>query len=160
MPSRILCYDLNHFVLQPNEEWEISLPVLAKSSGQLRSSARRTYLYTSQIHARSLLPCQDTPAIKASYSSRVKSTLPVLMSGLRQSPPSEEVLEPGKEVEYVYDQPVAIPSYLIAIASGELIYKPFKPVPGRGWRTGVWTEPLMMDAAFWEFREDTAKSVP
>ena len=26
------------------------------------------------------------------------------MSGLRKSPPSEEVLEPGKEVEYVYDQ--------------------------------------------------------
>jgi len=26
------------------------------------------------------------------------------MSGLRKSPPSEELLEPGKEVEYVYDQ--------------------------------------------------------
>jgi leukotriene-A4 hydrolase len=57
-----------------------------------------------QIHARSLLPCQDTPAIKATWSSKVVSTLPVLMSGLRISPPSEEVLKPGKEVEYVYDQ--------------------------------------------------------
>ena len=57
-----------------------------------------------QIHARSLLPCQDTPAIKATYSSKVKSTSPVLMSGLRISPPSEETPSPGKEAEYVYEQ--------------------------------------------------------
>lgn len=69
---------------------------------------------------------------------------------------------PGKEVEYVYDQvsaselsllvevghqlhadadkPVAIPSYLIAIASGELVYRPFKQLEGRKWRSGAWTE--------------------
>lgn len=57
-----------------------------------------------QIHARSLLPCQDTPAIKATYSSKVRSILPVLMSGLRISPPSEDTPNPGKEAEYVYDQ--------------------------------------------------------
>jgi leukotriene-A4 hydrolase len=81
------------------------------------------------------------------------------MSGLRKSPPSEEVLVPGEEMEYVYDQPVAIPSYLVAIASGELVYKPFKQLEGRKWKSGCWTEPLMMDAAFWEFKEDTAKRV-
>ncbi|ORY35363.1 peptidase family M1-domain-containing protein [Naematelia encephala] len=124
-------------------------------------SGKYPYLYSQSqaIHARSLLPCQDTPAIKATYSAKVKSILPVLMSGLRKSPPSEEVLEPGKEVEYVYDQPVAIPSYLIAIASGELIYRPFKQLEGRKWKSGCWTEPLTMDAAFWEFSEDTAKFV-
>jgi hypothetical protein len=51
-----------------------------------------------------MFPCQDTPGIKATYSAKVKSILPVLMSGLRVSPPSEETLEPGKEVQYVYDQ--------------------------------------------------------
>ncbi len=51
-----------------------------------------------------MFPCQDTPGIKATYSAKVRSILPVLMSGLRVSPPSEETLEPGKEVEYVYDQ--------------------------------------------------------
>lgn len=30
---------------------------------------------------------------------------------------------------------------------------------GRGWRTGVWTEPQTMKAAYWEFEEDTAKQV-
>lgn len=57
-------------------------------------------------------------------------------------------------------QPVAIPSYLIAIASGEVMYKAFADMPGRSWRTGVWTEPKTMDEAYWEFEEDTAKWVP
>jgi len=29
------------------------------------------------------------------------------MSGLRKSPPSEQTFEPGKEVEYVYDQVIS-----------------------------------------------------
>lgn len=37
-------------------------------------------------------------------------------------------------------QPVAIPSYLIAIAAGNLVYKSFKDIPGKTWKTGVWTE--------------------
>ncbi|NXD32286.1 LKHA4 aminopeptidase, partial [Spelaeornis formosus] len=124
-------------------------------------SGKYPYLYSQSqaIHARSMFPSQDTPAIKSTYSAKVKSILPVLMSGLRQSPPPEQVLEPGTEVEYVYDQPVAIPSYLIAIASGELVYRAFEQLPGKKWRSGVWTEPLMMDKVFWEFSEDTAKFV-
>ncbi|RSH81372.1 hypothetical protein EHS25_006904 [Saitozyma podzolica] len=124
-------------------------------------SGKYPYLYSQSqaIHARSLLPCQDTPAIKATYAAKVRSVLPVLLSGLRQSPKPEEKWVPGKEVEYVYDQPVAIPSYLIAIASGELVYRPFKQLEGRKWRSGAWTEPLMMDEAYWEFSEDTARFV-
>lgn len=37
-------------------------------------------------------------------------------------------------------QPVAIPSYLIAIAAGNLVHKSFEDVPGKNWKTGVWTE--------------------
>ncbi|WOO82539.1 Leucine aminopeptidase 2 [Vanrija pseudolonga] len=124
-------------------------------------SGKYPYLYSQSqaIHGRSMIPCQDTPAIKATYASRVTSTLPVLMSGLRQSPPPEAPLELGKKIEYVYDQPVAIPSYLIAIASGEVLYKAFADIKGRNWRTGVWTEPETMKAAYWEFEEDTAKQV-
>ena len=51
-----------------------------------------------------MFPCQDTPAIKATYGARVRSVLPVLMSGLRRSPGSEEGWGEGREVEYVYDQ--------------------------------------------------------
>lgn len=70
------------------------------------TSGKYPYLYSQSqaIHGRSFIPRQDTPAIKATYSAKVRSILPVLMSGLRISPPSEETWQPGKEVEYVYDQ--------------------------------------------------------
>ncbi|KAG8961519.1 hypothetical protein FRC03_005284 [Tulasnella sp. 419] len=115
------------------------------------------------IYARSLAPLQDTPSVKITYSASVKSILPVLLSARRVSPPAEQVhggKELGKDVvEYKYNQPVAIPSYLVAIASGNLIYKPFEKIEGKGWTTGVWSEPETMDAAFWEFSKDTANYI-
>ncbi|KAI5450536.1 Leucyl aminopeptidase yscIV [Naganishia albida] len=123
------------------------------------------YLYSQSqaIHARSLLPCQDTPSIKATYSATVKSTLPVLLSALRQSP-AVEAHHGGKQVgvdvvEYVYDQPVPIPSYLIAIASGNLVYKAFPPIEGKKWTAGVWTEPEGIDDAYWEFSADIGRYI-
>ena len=88
---------------QTNQERRPPLPVLPVSSGLPNPSPHPQGAH-AQIHARSLLPCQDTPAIKATYSARVRSTLPVLMSGLRRSPAPEEELRLGEEVEYVYEQ--------------------------------------------------------
>lgn len=81
-------------------------------------SGKYPYLYSQSqaIHARSLFPCQDTPAVKATYSARVKSILPVLMSALRKSPPSEEAPQPGKMVEYVYDQVRRCPCTVLALS--------------------------------------------
>ncbi|WVQ82071.1 leukotriene A-4 hydrolase/aminopeptidase [Cryptococcus sp. DSM 104549] len=126
---------------------------------QQTKSGKHPYLYSQcqAIHARSMLPCQDTPAVKATYGAKVRSGrgLEVLMSGLRK-----EVHDLGEgEREFVYDQPVGIPSYLIAIAAGELVFKPFDKLEGRNWTTGCWTEPGTMDAAFWEFHRDTANFV-
>lgn len=114
------------------------------------------------IHARSLAPLQDTSSVKITYSADVTSLLPVLMSALRISPPADGPAHDGKgvgteTVRYQYNQPIPIPSYLIAIASGNVVYKPFAPIAGKPWKTGVWTEPEQMDAAFWEFSEDTAR---
>ncbi|CUA75782.1 leukotriene-A4 hydrolase [Rhizoctonia solani] len=124
------------------------------------------YLFSQcqPIHARSLAPLQDTSSVKITYSANVTSILPVLMSALRVSPPSDGPIHAGKEVgvesvQYQYNQPIPIPSYLIAIASGNVVYKPFAPVPGCSWKTGLWTEPEQMDAAFWEFSKDTANYV-
>ncbi|CAE6490640.1 unnamed protein product [Rhizoctonia solani] len=124
------------------------------------------YLFSQcqPIHARSLAPLQDTSSVKMTYSADVASILPVLMSALRLSPPSDGPVHAGEKVgvesvKYQYNQPIPIPSYLIAIASGNVIYKPFAPVPGCSWKTGVWAEPEQMDAAFWEFSKDTANYV-
>jgi len=115
------------------------------------------------------------------YSASVRSILPVLLSARRVSPPSE-LTHGGKEVgkdvvEYRYDQvrcsfpipllsltlslpkPVPIPSYIIAIASGNVVYKAFPKLEGKEWTTGVWTEPEIMDAAYWEFSKDTANYI-
>lgn len=103
------------------------------------------YVYSQceAIHARSMVPCQDTPARKFTYSSKVKSRLPALMSALRVSPakdtPLHEVL--GKETVYEYNQPIPMPSYLLAIASGKLVFRSFDVPIGVKWNAGVWTEP-------------------
>ena len=60
---------------------------------------------------------------------------------------------------YRYNQPVAIPSYLIAIAAGDLRYRAFTKPAGKTWSSGIWTEPSLLDAAFWEFSEDTTRQV-
>ncbi len=147
------------------------------------------YLYSQcqAIHARSLLPCQDTPAIKATYEAEVDSVIPVLMSALLKSPSLQNITfntttttdqstqgeeedssyesfhQPGQltssspPTTYIYNQPIPIPSYLIAIAAGNLVHKTFEDKSGKDWKTGVWTEPEMLKDAVWEFKEDTAK---
>ncbi|KAI0089923.1 peptidase family M1-domain-containing protein [Irpex rosettiformis] len=122
------------------------------------------YLFSQcqPIYMRSLAPVQDTPSIKTTYSARVSSVLPVLMSAIRTSPPADGPPHDGKvigkdTVTYTYNQPVPIPSYLIAIAAGNVVYKPFPTVKGKTWKSGIWAEPELIDAAYWEFSEDTGR---
>ncbi|TRM61567.1 hypothetical protein BD626DRAFT_549145 [Schizophyllum amplum] len=122
------------------------------------------YLFSQcqPIYARALAPVQDTPSVKITYSANVTSVLPVLLSAIRASPPSDGPAHAGKEigkdvVTYTYKQPVPIPSYLIAIACGNVRYRAFPAIEGKPWSTGIWAEPELIDAAYWEFCEDTAK---
>ncbi|KAJ7909530.1 peptidase family M1-domain-containing protein [Mycena leptocephala] len=125
---------------------------------------RFPYLFSQcqPIHARALAPVQDSPSVKITYSAKVASILPVLLSAIRVSPPSEGPAHDGKiigedVVTYMYDQPVPIPSYLLAIACGNVRYRPFPQFEDKQWRTGIWAEPELIDAAYWEFSEDTAR---
>ncbi|KAJ3565633.1 hypothetical protein NP233_g7504 [Leucocoprinus birnbaumii] len=122
------------------------------------------YLFSQcqPIYARTLAPIQDTPSVKITYTATVKSILPVLLSAIRESPPSDGPAHGGKvigqdEVVYRYNQPVPIPSYLIAIAAGNIHYRPFPPYPGKTWKSGIWAEPELLEASYWEFSEDTTK---
>ena len=94
------------------------------------------------IHARSLYPCQDTPGVKFTYTAQVTSSLEnlkALMSAVR--------IDNNQNV-FKFEQTVAIPSYLVAIAVGNL--EGIKVGP----RTTVWSEPEVVKQAAWEF-EDT-----
>ncbi|KAH8409632.1 hypothetical protein KR222_011783 [Zaprionus bogoriensis] len=92
------------------------------------------------IHARSVMPCQDTPAVKFSYDAVVQhpSELTALMSALIDKQ------EAGKTH---FKQEVPIPAYLVAIAIGKLVSRPL------GANSNVWAEEAIVDACAEEFSE-------
>jgi len=111
------------------------------------SSGKFPFVFTQcqAIHARSLMPCQDSPGVKAPYSATV--TAPawcvVLMSALQQGDP----VPSGSSMIYKWSQPVPCCSYLVALAAGELESRKISD------RVKVWAEPGVVDAAAFEFSE-------
>lgn len=95
------------------------------------------------IHARSILPCQDSPSVKFTYNATIhhQKELTALMSAVRVS--SENGVTS-------YTQAVKIPSYLLAIAVGDLYSKKIGP------RSLVWAEKDVVEEAASEYR-DTEK---
>ena len=79
------------------------------------------YLFSQcqAIHCRSMVPCQDTPAVKMPYSAEITapSDLTVLMSAVPQGDP--QPASNGKRV-HKFLQKIPIQSYLIAIAAGNI----------------------------------------
>ncbi|KAK4935236.1 hypothetical protein LTR28_010411, partial [Elasticomyces elasticus] len=103
------------------------------------------------IHARSLFPCQDTPDVKSTFTFNIRSPLPVLASGL---PTGSRDFKPGKNgapgsLLYTFNQTIPIPSYLFALASGDLACASIGP------RSTVWTGPEELNACQWELEGST-----
>jgi leukotriene A-4 hydrolase/aminopeptidase len=113
-------------------------------SPEQTAGKRAPYLFSQAeaIHARTFLPCQDSPGVRVTYKAtvRVSNGLVAVMSAENRSRKDE----PGV---FRFEMTHAIPSYLIAIAVGDLQFKTI------GKRTGVWSEPSVVDAAAREFSD-------
>jgi leukotriene-A4 hydrolase len=102
------------------------------------------FLYTQSepIGTRSWIPLQDTPAVRATYKAKVHTDSDVLAVMSAENDPKAK-----RNGEYSFVMPQAIPSYLIALAVGDLKFQETGP------RTGVYAEKSVIKAAAKEFAD-------
>lgn len=104
------------------------------------------YLFSQcqAIHARSVLPLQDTPAFRVTYQAELVVPRPLRAVMAAAHLGREE--RPDVAFER-FAMPQPIPPYLLAFAVGDLSSKDLSP------RSRVWAEPAQVDAAAWEFAD-------
>ncbi|HKR63527.1 MAG TPA: M1 family metallopeptidase, partial [Thermoanaerobaculia bacterium] len=110
---------------------------------------RHPFLFTQSqaILARTWVPCQDSPGIRMTYDATVR-----VPRGLMAVMSAENATEPSEDGVYRFRMPQAIPSYLLALAVGDLAFRSFSD------NSGVWAEKPMIDASAYELA-DTPKMI-
>ena len=109
---------------------------------------RHPFMYSQcqPIHARTIVPCQDTPYVRVSYRAAI--TVPEKLAAVMSAGPAGVITgkQPGTRT-FFFVMPQPIPPYLLAIAVGDLESRDLSP------RARVWAEPEMVDKAAYEFAE-------
>lgn len=115
-----------------------------KTDSKTIESSDYVFTQLEPIHARSLFPSFDTPSIKSTFNAIIKSKYPVVFSGLPIGNSSQI---------YKFEQKIPIPSYLIAIASGNITSAKAGP------RSTIYAEPFRLQDSINEFEQDLEKFI-
>ena len=112
------------------------------------AGGKQPFLFTQSeaIHALTWIPLQDSPAVRVTYEATIKG--PPGMTAL-MSAEHQDAQEAGV---FRFRMTRPIPSYLIALAVGELEFRPL------GARSGVYAERPVVGSAAFEFA-DTEKII-
>ena len=107
------------------------------------------FLYTQSqaILARTWVPCQDTPGVRMTYEATVHAP-----QGLMAVMSAENPTKKSADGVYRFNMPQRIPSYLLALAVGDLEFRPLGPT------SGVYALPTVVERAAWELA-DTPKMI-
>lgn len=110
----------------------------------LTSSKSKPFLFTQgqAILTRTWIPTQDSPSNRISYNAKVK--VPKDLMAVMSAKNSKKRSNLGI---YEFQMKKAIPSYLISLAVGDLVYHPFSR------NSGVYCEPQLKDACAKEFTD-------
>jgi len=110
----------------------------------LTSSKTKPFLYTQgqAILTRTWIPIQDSPSNRITYSAKV--SVPKDLMAVMSAKNSKNKSVDG---HYFFEMKKPIPSYLIALAVGDLSYQSLGP------NTGFYCEPELAKACLYEFQD-------
>ena len=111
---------------------------------QQTAGKKQPFLFTQSqaILARTWIPCQDSPGIRFSYNATVQVPKELLAVMSAENPQEKKA-----DGNYTFNQPHAIPSYLMALAVGDIAFKAIDQ------RSGVYAEPVTLKKAAYEFAD-------